>query len=231
MRLGNLFTLRLPVGEAWKALLDVERMAPCVPGAQLLEATGDEYKGVVKVTVGAAVAEYRGSLRITEIDKTAHRIVVHATGAELRGRGQASATVTASLTPSGNGGTAVALSTDLTVGGKLSQFGAGVMTDVSVAVLNQFVQRLEHDLALVPAVSAPPAPAPPAPAPAQPRAEGAVPPVELPHPPSRRHIWAPVGLIGVLAGMAVVRRRRSRWALAAIGAGLVVAGQRASSSM
>ena len=236
MRLGNLFTLRLSIDQAWEALLDIERLALCVPGARLVEGVDGEYHGVVKVQVGAAAAEYDGWLRFTDVDEAARRIVVHAVGTESRDGSQAAAWVTASLTSAGDA-TSVTVETELTVSGKLGRFGAGVMTDAAAALLKQFAQRLEEAPA-PPETRRPsaPTPAPGAPAPPDPslpqtvRGKSRRFPVGFASNHPAAGPWLPAGLIGVMGAMAVAPNRRWRWALAAVGAGLVLAGQRRSSS-
>jgi hypothetical protein len=146
MRIDNSFTVGLPAEDAWKVLLDVERIAPCMPGAELQEITEDEYRGVVKVKLGAITAQYKGAVRFAEVDEAGRRIVLRAEGRETRGQGNASATVTASLRPAGEGRTEVAIQTDLTISGKIAQFGRGVMADVSAKLLDQFATCLESTI-------------------------------------------------------------------------------------
>ena len=146
MRIDNSFTVALAVEDAWKVLLDVERIAPCMPGAELQEVTDDEYRGVVKVKLGAITAQYKGAVRFAEVDEAARRIVLSAEGRETRGQGNASATVTASLRPAGDGRTEVIIETDLTISGRIAQFGRGVMADVSSKLLGDFARCLEKDL-------------------------------------------------------------------------------------
>src|SRR3954451_22293407 len=145
MKLENEFRVDVPVEEAWKVLLDVERIAPCMPGAQLQEVEGDEYRGIVKVKVGPITAQYKGVARITEAKEATRTVVLQAEGRDTRGQGTASATVTATLTPS-DAGTVVHIDTDLNVTGKVAQFGRGVMADVSSKLLGQFAQNLERDV-------------------------------------------------------------------------------------
>jgi len=145
MKIEDQFRVDVPVDEAWKVLLDVERIAPCMPGAQLQEVEGDEYRGIVKVKVGPITAQYKGVAKIVEADESTHKVVLHAEGRDTRGQGTASATVTATLTPDGDG-TIVAIDTDLNVTGKVAQFGRGVMADVSSKLLGQFAQNLERDV-------------------------------------------------------------------------------------
>jgi uncharacterized protein len=145
MELTNDFRVNVPVDEAWAVLTDVERIAPCMPGAQLTEVEGDEYRGNVKVKVGPITAQYKGTARFVEKDDVAHRAVLEATGRDTRGQGNASATVTATLTADGTG-TTVTVVTDLTVTGKVAQFGRGVLADVSSKLVGQFVACLESDV-------------------------------------------------------------------------------------
>jgi carbon monoxide dehydrogenase subunit G len=143
VELINDFEVGVPLDEAWVVLTDIERIAPCLPGAQLTEVEGDEYRGTVKVKLGAITAQYKGTARLVEKDDAAHRAVLDASGRDTRGAGNASATITAVLEAVGDGGTKVLLTTDLKVTGKVAQFGRGVMADVSAKLLGQFVENLE----------------------------------------------------------------------------------------
>jgi carbon monoxide dehydrogenase subunit G len=145
MELNHEFRVGIPVQDAWKVLTDVERIAPHMPGAQLQEVQGDEYRGIVKVKVGPITAQYKGAATFLEQDQGAGRVVLKASGRDTRGQGNANATITATLQPDGDG-TKVAVATDLTVTGKVAQFGRGVMADVSSKLLGQFVDSLEKDL-------------------------------------------------------------------------------------
>ena len=145
MKLENEFRVDLPVEDAWRVLLDVERIAPCMPGAQLQEVEGDEYRGIVKVKVGPITAQYKGVARITDSDDTNHRAVIRAEGRDTRGQGNASASATAVLQPDGDG-TRVSIDSDLTITGKVAQFGRGVIADVSAKLLDQFVACLEREV-------------------------------------------------------------------------------------
>jgi carbon monoxide dehydrogenase subunit G len=145
VELTNDFRVGVPVEQAWEVLTDVERIAPCLPGAQLTEIEGDEYRGLVKVKVGPITAQYKGTATFIERDDVAHKAVLKASGRETRGQGNASATITATLVPDGDG-TAVTILTDLTITGKVAQFGRGVMADVSSALLGQFVDSLETEV-------------------------------------------------------------------------------------
>lgn len=145
MDLMNEFSVPVPVDEAWAVLTDLERVAPCMPGFELQEVDGDEYRGVVKVKVGAMVAQYKGVASFRELDEADHRVVVRAEGREMRGQGNAAATVTATLEPA-DGGTRVRMHTDLKITGKVAQFGRGVLADVSSKLLGQFAEALEADV-------------------------------------------------------------------------------------
>jgi carbon monoxide dehydrogenase subunit G len=145
MNIQDEFRVDVPVGEAWGVLTDIERIAPCMPGAQLQEVEGDEFRGIVKVKVGPITAQYKGAARFTEKDEANHRAVIRAEGRDTRGQGNASATVTAALVPDASG-TRVTIDSDVTITGKVAQFGRGVIGDVSSKLLAQFVDNLERDV-------------------------------------------------------------------------------------
>jgi carbon monoxide dehydrogenase subunit G len=135
-----------------------------MPGAQLQEVEGDEYRGIVKVKVGPITAQYKGKAMLIEQDSDGGRAVLRAEGRDTRGQGNANATITATMTPDGDG-TKVVVVTDLTVTGKVAQFGRGVLADVSAKLLGQFVDCLESSvLSEASAASAAPAAPPAAPA-------------------------------------------------------------------
>ncbi|HVF74145.1 MAG TPA: SRPBCC family protein [Acidimicrobiales bacterium] len=165
MELTNEFRVGVPVDQAWAVLTDVERIAPCLPGAELQEVEGDEYRGVVKVKVGPITAQYKGKATFVERDDAAHRAVLRAEGRDTRGAGNANATITATLVDEGDA-TLVQVVTDLTVTGKVAQFGRGVLADVSAKLLDQFVESLEADVLSAPAPAAPGAEVPAAEVPA-----------------------------------------------------------------
>jgi uncharacterized protein len=143
--LTNEFRVGVPVERAWEVLTDVERIAPCMPGAQLQEIEGDEYRGIVKVKVGPITAQYKGAARFVEQNDAGHRAVLRAEGRETRGQGNANATITAQLEPDGDG-TKISVVTDLTITGRVAQFGRGVLADVSTKLLGQFADCLETKL-------------------------------------------------------------------------------------
>jgi carbon monoxide dehydrogenase subunit G len=145
VKIEDSFRVDVPVEEAWKVLLDLERIAPCLPGAQLTEVEGDEYRGTVKIKVGPITAQYKGVAKIESADEANRRVVLQAEGRDTRGQGNASATVTATLVPEG-GATTVNIDTDLNITGKVAQFGRGVMADVSSKLLGQFAENLQRDV-------------------------------------------------------------------------------------
>ncbi len=145
MKIEDSFRVDVPIDEAWKVLLDLERIAPCLPGAQLTEVEGDEYRGTVKIKVGPITAQYKGVAKIEEADEATHKVVLQAEGRDTRGQGNASATVTATLVDD-SGATTVNIDTDLNITGKVAQFGRGVMADVSSKLLGQFAENLQRDV-------------------------------------------------------------------------------------
>jgi carbon monoxide dehydrogenase subunit G len=146
MELNNSFEVARPIDEAWEVLTDVERIAPCLPGAQLEEIKGDEYLGIVKVKVGPITAQYKGTASFVERDDVNHKAVLKADGRDTRGAGNASALITADLEAVDASTTKVDVSTDLTVTGKVAQFGRGVMADVSAKLMGQFADNLSEML-------------------------------------------------------------------------------------
>jgi uncharacterized protein len=149
MELTNEFHVAVPLERAWAVLTDVELIAPCLPGAQLEEIEGNEYRGGVKIKVGPITAQYKGKATFLEKDDVNHKAVLRAEGRDTKGQGNASATITATLVAAGTG-TDVKVSTDLTITGKVAQFGRGVLADVSAKILGQFVTCLEHDVLVRP---------------------------------------------------------------------------------
>ena len=146
MELNNDFEVAAPVDLVWAVLTDVERIAPCLPGAQLLEIEGDEFRGVVKIKVGPITAQYKGAASFSERDDVGHRAVLRAEGRDTRGAGNAAADITAELEAT-DIGTKVTVTTDLTVTGKVAQFGRGVMADVSKNLMGQFADNLSDLIA------------------------------------------------------------------------------------
>jgi hypothetical protein len=165
MELTNTFTVSEPVERAWAVITDLERVAPCLPGAALLGVSGDGYRGAVKVKVGPVTAQYEGMARFLERDDAAHHAVLRAEGRDVRGQGNAAATIELRLRPQGEG-TEVAVETDLELAGRVAQFGRGVIADVSGKLIGQFAQRLEAEMGRSESAPASPAPTVAAPTPA-----------------------------------------------------------------
>jgi uncharacterized protein len=230
MQLEHSFSVPVPVEEAWRALLDPERVAPCFPGATLAGVEGSEFSGTVKVRMGPISLLYKGTGRFTSVDDAARRVVLEATGKDSRGNGTASATVTATLTPSapsgsadGKGGTTVGVITDLTITGRPAQLGRGLIGEVSGKILNAFADCLATrladarpaDTAVAPTETAPPAtsPQPPSPptVPAPPRPVAPADEIDLlevaGQPVLKRLIPVAAGALALLLVLRWLRRR------------------------
>jgi carbon monoxide dehydrogenase subunit G len=145
VQLENSFTVPVPVDEAWRVLLDIERIAPCMPGAALDSVEGDSFTGRVKVKLGPINLTYQGKASFVEKDEAAHRAVIDGRGKDQRGNGTAAALITAQLKGEGNS-TRVDVLTDLNITGRPAQFGRGVMTDVGNKLLGQFADKLAAQL-------------------------------------------------------------------------------------
>src|SRR5215217_1031894 len=142
MRFENHFDVGAPIDAVWDALLDVERVAPTVPGARVLERVGDDaYKVAIKVKVGPMSMTYNGEVEITERDEAAHRAVMKARAKESRGQGTADADVTMVLAGQ-NGGTSATVTTDVQLSGKVASMGQGVLQDVSRRLVETFAGNL-----------------------------------------------------------------------------------------
>ena len=145
MKLENEFTVPASVDDAWKVLLDVERVAPCLPGAEIQESEGDSYKGTMTVKIGPITAKYKGTIEIQEADDSAHRAVMKAKARDARGQGGAQATITSSMEEADDG-TRVKVETDMRVTGAAAQFGRGVMQDVSASMMGRFADCLANEM-------------------------------------------------------------------------------------
>jgi carbon monoxide dehydrogenase subunit G len=145
VQLENSFTVPVPIDEAWRVLLDIERIAPCMPGAALDTVHGDDFTGRVKVKLGPINLTYQGKASFIEKDEAAHKAVIDARGKDQRGNGTAAAVVTATLAAEGSI-TRVDVLTDLNITGRPAQFGRGVMTDVGNKLLGQFADKLAAQL-------------------------------------------------------------------------------------
>ena len=146
MNLEHEFAVPVPIDEAWRVLLDVERIAPCMPGATLTSVDGRDFTGSVKVKVGPITVTYDGKATFDEVDEAARRVVIAGIGKETRGAGTAAATVTATLVDEG-ASTKVRLETDLNVTGRPAQFGRGVMAEVGAKLVGQCAACLADELA------------------------------------------------------------------------------------
>lgn len=222
MQLNHTFRVPTSVDEAWVVLRDIERIAPCMPGASIDEVEGDEFSGRVKVKVGPMQVTYKGTARFTNVDEEHHRATIEARGQEVRGSGTANATIAAELVER-DGQTEVTVITDLNITGRPAQFGRGVMADVGEKLLGQFAdclaQRLgEQQPAAEAAAGVPPetpatvAPAEAAPAP-EPTAAAEAPPagggerVSV-RPLDQAGAWPeaePIDLLGVASGPVLKR--------------------------
>ncbi|MFI6733630.1 SRPBCC family protein [Nonomuraea sp. NPDC050451] len=169
MRFEHEFTVPVPIEQAWAVLLDVERVAPCLPGATLDIYEGDEFTGRMKVKVGPIVVTYKGSARFEDVDKDSYTLTIQASGKEARGSGTASATVKARLTPVDEA-TQVTVETSFNVTGRPAQFGRGVMAEVGGKLIEKFAANLA-ELLSEPMVE----PVAPAPGPEEERHLSAVP--------------------------------------------------------
>jgi uncharacterized protein len=144
IELDNSFTVPVPPEQAWDVLLDVETIAPCMPGASVTSVEGDEVQGQVKVKLGPLSLSYKGTAKFTEKDEASRTIVLEATGKETRGAGTASANVQASLKPGdAAGSTLVSIHTSLNVTGRPAQFGRSLLPEVSGKLIAQFATNLE----------------------------------------------------------------------------------------
>jgi carbon monoxide dehydrogenase subunit G len=160
MRLENAFTVPAPVDRAWAILLDVERVAPCLPGAALDGGDGREFSGSMTIKLGPVTSRYQGTVSIEDADEPARRAVMRARARDARGDGTASATISTQLEPAG-AGTRVQVVTELQISGPAAQFGRGVMQDVSGKLMRQFADCLAEEMGVtgeVAAASAGPAP-------------------------------------------------------------------------
>ena len=142
MELNDSFEVAHGIDAVWDVLTDVERIAPCLPGAQLTGRDGDAFEGLVKVKVGPISSQYNGKASFTERDDDAHRLLMSASGRDTRGAGNASAEITVALEAVSDDATMVSVHTNLTITGKVAQFGRGVLADVSRKLMGQFADNL-----------------------------------------------------------------------------------------
>ncbi|MFI5609319.1 SRPBCC family protein [Amycolatopsis sp. NPDC051903] len=157
MRLDHEFTVPAPLEEVWQAVIDPERVAPCMPGATLTKVEGDSFTGTVKVKLGPISLLYKGSGEFLEKDEAARKVVIKASGKDSRGGGTAAATVTVTLRPTDDGGTHGDVASDIAITGRPAQFGRGLISEVGGKILDTFADNLANSLK--PAPEAPAAPA------------------------------------------------------------------------
>ena len=194
MLIENEFTVSTPIDELWAYLLDVERIAPCMPGAELTETVDDHtWKGKVNMKFGPVALAFAGTVEMTERDDEAHRAVLKAKGMEAKGKGAANAAVTSWLEPAGDGRTTVRMTADITLTGAAAQLSRGLMPEISKKLTQQFADCLETTINAEPAAAggteerAAGEPVASAPAPAAAR----------PSPAARPPVARPVGGIGL----------------------------------
>ena len=143
MELNNEIDVNAPIQEVWDAFNTPERIAPCLPGAELEEVDGNNFNGLVKIKVGPITAQYKGTATYLEKDEEEQKVVIKGDGRDTRGAGNASATITAQLTEVSADITNVNVRTELTITGKVGQFGRGAISDVRGKLMTQFAQNLE----------------------------------------------------------------------------------------
>ena len=155
MDLNHEFVVNVPVDQAWQILTDLERIAPCLPGAQLTEVEGDTYRGQVKIKVGPILAQFKGQASFISRDDIAHKAALKGEGRDTTGKGNATATITAELTSISPTSTKCTVHTDLSISGKVAQFGRGALADVSDKLLAQFSENLNQLISASPAIAEP----------------------------------------------------------------------------
>jgi uncharacterized protein len=146
VKLEHSFEVEAPLDRVWETMIDVERVAPCLPGAEVTEGGDGVYQGTFTVKIGPTTAAYAGKLEMEEVDDAAHRVTMRADGRDKRGQGSAKATIRSSMSQSG-GATAVEVTTDFTLTGRLARFGrGGMIQDVSNRLLAEFVDCLRSSI-------------------------------------------------------------------------------------
>jgi carbon monoxide dehydrogenase subunit G len=172
MQLEHQLSVPAPIDEVWSAVLDPEKVAPCMPGATLTGVDGDTFTGTVKVKIGPVALTYKGTGEFVEKDEAARKVVLLAKAKDTRGNGTVDATITITLTENGENTDGV-VATDLAITGKPAQFGRGMISDVGGKIIEQFAACLSKKLG-------PAEPVPAAAAPAAPTPSGAAAPVATP---------------------------------------------------
>jgi len=199
MLIENEFTVATPVDALWAYLLDVERIAPCMPGAELTETIDEQHwKGKVNMKFGPVALSFAGTVEMTERDDEAHRAVLHAKGMEAKGKGAANATVTSWLEPASDGETTVKMTADIALTGAAAQLSRGLLPEISKKLTQQFADCLEATMNAEQTAAATPAPTAPGEA-----AEAAAPPAPASAPVAAKHVGG-IGL-GLAAIWAMIK--------------------------
>ena len=220
MDLHHEFTVPVPAADAWKILTDLERLAPCLPGAQLTEIEGDIYRGQVKIKVGPILAQFKGQASFVSRDDTNFLASLKAEGRDTGGKGNASATITARLEPVSASSAKCTVDTQLNISGKVAQFGRGALADVSDKLLLQFVDNLNTLIASQPVESAPAAA--PSASSAAPSAPAAAPTAPVVRKIEQTQEVAPLNLLDT-AGSTIAKRLVPVFVvIAAVVAGIVI---------
>ena len=211
MEFENEFEVQAPLEQVWETMLDVERVAPCVPGAEVLERTGDDaYSVGIKVKVGPVSMQYRGQVEIVSKDPSEHRAVMSARARESRGQGTATAQVEMHLSGD-NGTTRGTIATEVALSGRAAAMGQSVIQEVSGKIVNQFAENLAAMLGGAPAPGPPAGEAPPpAAAPAGEGPAAAAPPPPPPPPPPPAAPSDELNIVPIVTGVARERLRDPR---------------------
>lgn len=146
MKLENSFSVAAPIDQTWQTLLDIERVATCLPGAKI--EPGDEdgvFQGAMKIKLGPMTVDYRGTARLQDVDEDTHTASIAVSAREAKGQGTAAAVIENRL-ESQNGDTKVVAITDLKITGRQAQFGRGIMEDVATTMMGEFAKRLEQEI-------------------------------------------------------------------------------------
>ena len=210
MKLEQSFEVDAPIERVWDTLIDVQRVAPCLPGASLDEARDDgSYHGSFQVKLGPTTASYRGTLKMEHVDHDAHTVTMKASGQDKRGQGTASATMVSTLVSEG-GGTKVSVDTDFTITGRLARFGrGGMIQDVSNRLMRDFAECLQETIGSEPAAGGAAAGGEAAgTAATQPAAGGEEAPAPAPMPPAPRPEAKPIKGFSLLFSVLRDRLRR-----------------------
>ena len=146
MNLSNEVVVAAPIERLWALLDDVENVVSCMPGASYLGREGDDYKGSIKVKVGAILSNFRGTFRFLERDEIAHTVRIRSSGKDIGGKASANATITIKLEPQTAGSTRAIVNTDLALTGPLAQFGGGIIGDIASRMIDQFTQNVDKTI-------------------------------------------------------------------------------------